>query len=393
MPCRRSPQGFESMIHEVILPKLGTNMEHALITRWLVREGQRVSKGDPLAEVDSDKAAFELEAEVAGVVRRVLAAEKQQVAVTEVMALIGEADDDLEPVLARIAAEAQARASRPTHNEAVRKVWVDAAPGGSVEKPDLKMSPAARALMKKLGLNPAVVAGCFRGKTVQAEDLESLGARRKLAIFGAGLGAKQVLEVVRQLPGYLVVCLIDDDPALKGREVSGLPVRGGFSDLKSLVAAGEIDDVTLSFHSQVRRKVHLRIRREIPEVGLPAIIDPRAILGYGVKVGDGALVEAGVVIGPDTVIGEGAIADIGVRVAHDCEIGPFCHLSPGCTISGIACLKEHVLVGAGAAVNSTTTIGAHSVVTPCSAVMNDVPDGVLVSGVPAQIIGKSRRGE
>lgn len=389
----RSDRKDGVVIHEVILPKLGTNMEHAQICRWLVKEGQRVNKGDVIAEVDTDKAAFELESEVSGVVRRLIAADRQKVAVTEVIALIGDEGDDLAPALERIAREASERAKKPTHNESVRRVWTHAAAVTQDSGAAPKMSPAARGLLKKAGLDAAVVARHFGGRTVQTGDIEAIAGRKKLVIYGAGLGAKQVLEVTRLLDGFLVIGLMDDDAAIKGKDICGLPVKGGFAELKALAAAGEVDAVALSFHSQVRRKVHRRIRSEMPALSIPALVDPRAVVGYGAKIGDGALVEAGAVIGPDTVIGEGAIVDIGAKVAHDCDIGAFCHLSPGCTISGIVCLKEHVLVGVGAAVNSTTTIGSNSVVTPCSAVMNDVPEEVVVSGVPAQIIGRSRRGE
>jgi maltose O-acetyltransferase len=51
-----------------------------------------------------------------------------------------------------------------------------------------------------------------------------------------------------------------------------------------------------------------------------------------------------------------------------------------------------VLVGVGAAINSTVTVGRNVIITPGAAVMNDVPDDVVVGGVPAKVLGQSRRG-
>lgn len=64
-------------------------------------------------------------------------------------------------------------------------------------------------------------------------------------------------------------------------------------------------------------------------------------------------------------------------------------LAPACR--GAVELEENVLIGVGAVVNSTVRIGSGTIVTPGSAVMNDVPADVVVSGVPARVMGKSRR--
>jgi sugar O-acyltransferase (sialic acid O-acetyltransferase NeuD family) len=170
-----------------------------------------------------------------------------------------------------------------------------------------------------------------------------------------------------------------------------VPVLGGFAALAALIARGELDGVALSFHSEVRRKVHRRLRDELG-IRIVSLVDPRAHIGADVTIGDGALIEAGAVVGPGTEVGEGAIVDVGAIVAHDCFLGPFSHLSPGCALSGVVCLRENVLVGVGAAINSTVTVGRNVIITPGAAVMNDLPDDVIVGGVPAKILGASKRG-
>ena len=61
-------------------------------------------------------------------------------------------------------------------------------------------------------------------------------------------------------------------------------------------------------------------------------------------------------------------------------------------LSGVVCLLENVLVGVGAAINSTVTIGRNVIVTPGAAVMTDLPDDTIVGGVPAKVMGESKRG-
>jgi pyruvate dehydrogenase E2 component (dihydrolipoamide acetyltransferase) len=81
---------------EVIMPKMGDAMEAGTLSSWLKHEGDQVEVGDTLAEIETDKATMELEAEDAGVLTRVIAGEGDEVAVGEPIAVIsadGEAPD------------------------------------------------------------------------------------------------------------------------------------------------------------------------------------------------------------------------------------------------------------------------------------------------------------
>jgi len=81
---------------EVIMPKMGDAMEAGTLASWLKHEGDQVKVGDALAEIETDKATMELEAEDAGVLTRLVAGEGDEVAVGETIAVIsadGEAPD------------------------------------------------------------------------------------------------------------------------------------------------------------------------------------------------------------------------------------------------------------------------------------------------------------
>jgi sugar O-acyltransferase (sialic acid O-acetyltransferase NeuD family) len=378
---------------EIILPKLGMNTETATIVRWRKAEGDTIAVGDVLADVETDKATIELESENAGVLRKLLVAEGSKVALHQAVALVGTADEDISELVAR-AAEAP---TGERHVENVYRSWRgSAAPSPRANGHSTAAAPACppeQSGAEARRLDPAAIRARLvqRGALPGAEGAAKPRTRTRLAIYGAGLGAKQLLEVTRHLEDVEVVGLADDNPALAGATLAGKPVLGGFSVLAELARRGEIDGVALSFHSEVRRKVHRRI---VSELGLRliALVDPRAHVGMDVEIGDGALIEAGAVVGPGTIVGEGTIVDVGAIVAHDCNLGAFSHLSPGCCLSGVVSLTENVLVGVGASINSTVTVGRNVIITPGAAVMNDLPDDVIVGGVPAKVLGKSRRG-
>ncbi|MDD5686735.1 MAG: biotin attachment protein [Elusimicrobia bacterium] len=60
------------MITKILMPKLSETMEEGIITGWLKKEGEKVKKGEPLFEITTDKAAFEVESTATGYLRKIL---------------------------------------------------------------------------------------------------------------------------------------------------------------------------------------------------------------------------------------------------------------------------------------------------------------------------------
>src|SRR4029453_4993106 len=78
----------------VIMPKMGDAMEEGTLLKWLKNEGEEVSEGDPIAEIETDKVGMELEAEDEGTVAQLIADEGQDVPVGDAIAFIqGEGEE------------------------------------------------------------------------------------------------------------------------------------------------------------------------------------------------------------------------------------------------------------------------------------------------------------
>jgi pyruvate dehydrogenase E2 component (dihydrolipoamide acetyltransferase) len=87
------------MATKVIMPKLSPTMEEGQISRWLKKEGDNVSMGEPLAEIDTDKATMEMQALGNGVLRKILINEGQSAPLGQLIAVIGEPDEDIASLL------------------------------------------------------------------------------------------------------------------------------------------------------------------------------------------------------------------------------------------------------------------------------------------------------
>lgn len=83
------------MATQVVMPKLSPTMEEGQLSRWLKKEGDKVSVGEGLAEIDTDKATMEAQALAEGVVRKLLVKEGDTVPLGAIIAIIGAPDEDI----------------------------------------------------------------------------------------------------------------------------------------------------------------------------------------------------------------------------------------------------------------------------------------------------------
>jgi pyruvate dehydrogenase E2 component (dihydrolipoyllysine-residue acetyltransferase) len=153
---------------DVIMPALGMAQETGKVVRWLKQDGEPVTKGEPLLEVETDKVTVEIEAPADGTLAGVSAPDGADVPVGTVIAVVlaeGEAvapAPDPEPQLER---EVEARAAAPV------AVAATAAP----DRPRRRLaSPKARRLAQAHGIELETLAGSGPNGAIVARDLEGL---------------------------------------------------------------------------------------------------------------------------------------------------------------------------------------------------------------------------
>lgn len=105
------------MATKVIMPKLSPTMEEGQISRWLKKEGDKVSMGEPLAEIDTDKATMEMQALANGVLRKIVIGEGQSAPLGQLIAVIAEPNEDIASLLAEAPAAAAPAPAPPKEAE------------------------------------------------------------------------------------------------------------------------------------------------------------------------------------------------------------------------------------------------------------------------------------
>ncbi len=157
------------MVTEVILPRLGQGMESGTIVRWLKAEGERVEKGEPLFELDTDKVTQEVEAEAAGVLLRIAVSEGE-VPVGQTVAFIGAEGEDVPEVAAAAPPNEEAKPSRPQSAPAIVEVRDEAAVASGNGRS--KASPLARRMARERGIELTGIRGTGPDGRIVAEDIE-----------------------------------------------------------------------------------------------------------------------------------------------------------------------------------------------------------------------------
>jgi pyruvate dehydrogenase E2 component (dihydrolipoamide acetyltransferase) len=106
------------MATQVIMPKLSPTMEEGQLSRWLKKEGDKVSMGEPLAEIDTDKATMEMQALGNGVLRKIFIQEGESAPLGQLIAIIGEPDEDISSIATPAPASTTAKPDAPVADAA-----------------------------------------------------------------------------------------------------------------------------------------------------------------------------------------------------------------------------------------------------------------------------------
>jgi pyruvate dehydrogenase E2 component (dihydrolipoamide acetyltransferase) len=194
---------------DVKLPRLGQGMESGTITRWLKSEGDTVEKGEPLYEVDTEKATQEVEAEASGVLLRIAVA-SGEVPVGETLAVIGEPGESVTDSPAKAPAGPEPEAE-PVAAAEPEPDWAE--PESGEERPfraaingarestgRVKASPLARRMARERGVDLAGLTGTGPEGRIVAEDIERASVSAPAAPPASRAAPREAPREVEQVP-------------------------------------------------------------------------------------------------------------------------------------------------------------------------------------------------
>ena len=163
---------------KIRFPKFDANVLEGQVGTWLKEEGDSVKLEDPLVELITDKATFDLPAEGTGVLRKILATEKSVVPVNYVIALVGAPDEDLPDVTEENRQVVEEHREETAALKAAQAVEASPDERAGPAKKKVRAKPAARRVAREAGIDLADVEPSD-GKIVTEDDVRAYLASKE----------------------------------------------------------------------------------------------------------------------------------------------------------------------------------------------------------------------
>ena len=177
------------MANEIIMPKLGVDMQEGEILEWKFSEGDVVNEGDILLEIMSDKTNMEIEAENSGVLLKIVHPAGDVVPVTEVIGYIGSVGENVNDLVG----EGQAEQLEPVQEASADFSQPSDAPA-IFQKGKIRATPAARKLAKERGIALDSISGTGENGRIHKDDVAKF-AKVRVTPLARKIAADMGLEL------------------------------------------------------------------------------------------------------------------------------------------------------------------------------------------------------
>ena len=265
------------MATSIVMPQLGYDMREGTIVRWLKEEGEDVTRGEIIAEIETDKAVVEFSPTTGGVLRRIVAGAGDIVPVGQLIAVIGDADEALPDELAAPTSPVATAEEAPATPAPVPTPPVAESPP-AVPEGEVRASPIARRLAREKGVDLANLTGSGPGGRIVEADV--LAAAAVLSAPGGVLASPLARRLARE-GGIDLSSLTGSGPGGRIVEADVLAVSAAPAAETPAPAPAEAaapaapagDQVQLSRMRQTIARVTSDSKREAPHFYVAADID------------------------------------------------------------------------------------------------------------------------
>ena len=214
------------MATDVIMPQMGFDMEEGTVVRWLKAEGDNVDRGEPIVEIETDKATVEVESFASGLLRRIVVTEGITVPVGQIIGIIASADEDLPTI----------ETPAPSPTPAAKPATVTPEPSTPEPAPSAKggrllVSPLAKRIAEEKGVDLSTVTGTGpKGRITKEDVLAAAEADQALAPASSAVAdvtelskmrqtiARRMTQSKQEMPHFYVTASIDMTRAMTLRE-------------------------------------------------------------------------------------------------------------------------------------------------------------------------------
>ena len=356
------------------VPLLSANEEEITLAVWLVENGEKVSKGQEIAQLESTKAVEDYLAPQDGY----LYYQIEQGAIIKVgnyFAIISETEDssavDKIPAPEEDSGEGDGKDKRKW----TRKAAILAKKHGI----DIE-SISATGIVQEADVLNYIKQGASAESQVNdlVEDVYRGNVNERVLLLGGGRGAVQVIDAILRGGKQKIAGILDDNEAVHGKTIMGFKILGAISKVHELWKAKAFDALVISFSNALKARAALY--EELTAVGIPFtnVIDPSVQIHSNVHLGTGNVIIANCRVGACAKVGNNNFFSAYVNLEHHNLLGNHCTFGPGVFTSSRVQIDDLVKFGTGVFIEPGITIGAESIILSGSILIKNVPEKTLV---------------
>ncbi|XMO86133.1 acetyltransferase [Algibacter sp. AS12] len=208
---------------------------------------------------------------------------------------------------------------------------------------------------------------------------------KKSIIIGAGTQGQIYASYLKEA-GIEVIGFIDDNDAIQGSNVNGLPVIGKYHDLFSKKLKDKASDVFCPIgNNLIRQKYLVSLKKE--GYNTPSFIHHSVSIAPDVVLGEAIYMLVGNIIMPFTTIGNYLMVNMGTTIGHHVTIEDGVFMSSGVNVGASLTVRNMAYIGIGVTIiPGIETIGKESLIGAGTVIFKNVPDYAVMAGNPGRMI-------
>ena len=407
-----------SQFTPIHLPQSGPNDITATIAEWSKQPGQAVQKGEVIGSAETTKSVFDLEAPAAGIFWP-LAVPGAEVAVGAVIGALSSEPSSHADAQAWMATHGGGQALGPAASVPPAGAPMRPAGAGTSDRPatlkaellaqrsgiDLAQVPAAGEKITEADVQ-AYLAARSALSASQASAAPSLSDQvrphpltpspshytdlvddrfpatrpQRILIVGGGNGAVQIIDALARLPHQRAVAILDDNAALHGKQVAGVPILGAIDLARAadMLAAGQFDAAVISISTSIPARARIFEQWKGRSIPFANVVHPSCVVGINVAWGEGNVVMALCHFGPCATVGDNNFLSACCSIEHHCTLGSHCSFGPAVVTSSRVHIGDRVRFGTGIHIEPGIQIGEDSVIASGLAITQHIPPRALL---------------
>lgn len=210
----------------------------------------------------------------------------------------------------------------------------------------------------------------------------------KIIVYGAGEFSELIDNLLTYKEDFQIAAYCDDNPEKFGTERNHIPILSG-DEVLAFAREKEINKGIIAIGNNRVRAEKFRLFSRAG-IKLISVIHPRSLIDTQVTYGSNVIIEMGTAIHTKTKVGDNVFLGGEALLGHHNIIGDHVLVGGGAAFGGSVKVGDYSTIGVGASIKPGVTIGSGSIVGVGAVVVKDVPDNVIVAGVPAKIIGSAK---